>query len=478
MSNVAAQTVLPLWPKPIPIIGGTGAKGSGKSRFGLSICPGPKTLVYDLEQSTVSYDYIGFERVDIQKQMHSTHPKGYKPTDLWVWWLNHVRSLPVDKYRVIMVDPVTDLERGLADWVVANPSFFGHTPGQYAKMSGIMWGDAKDYLKMVLADITARCETFYFTAHIGAEFVGNTATGKMKPKGKETLFELASLYLWFERNPDKNGALGVPSAHVRKSRLEVGSVVDGEVVSYAVLPPRIPVATPKAIREYFKFPAGSKSLVEGEKAVEEKMSDDARLELETRKAEALRDIALGRQPEGSSESHSPSSSSAAFSESPGGMIDVETQVQEIYRGRIQVAETIEALQSIGEEVKAAKLSQDKKLELRAVWNNRRDEIRGKVEKPVAEEKPVVQEVAKEPQAAPVVEVPFGTATQIRDSLLSKPLNEAGKIAVKVLETVIEAEKSEGKPVAVDDSGNATVLSDDGPSFGTMIGSAVPDLNDE
>lgn len=305
---MSTSTAAPLWPQPIPILGGTGAVGSGKTRFGLSICPGPQTIVYDLEQSSLPYSHFGFERVDVQREMYKTHPNGYKAIDLWVWWLKHVRALPQNKYRVIMVDPVTDLESGLIDWVEANPKHFGHTEGQYASMSALKWGDVKAYEKMVLADVSARCETFYFTTHITSEWEGKSPIkGKFKPKGKETLDQLASLYLWFSREPDpRTGERPkVPSAHVRKGRFEVpkrnpdGSIATneyGDVITYEVLPPNLPVATPGRVRWYFDNPIGQAGLKEAERVREHvvTMSADERLRLETAKAEAERDTALAR----------------------------------------------------------------------------------------------------------------------------------------------------------------------------------------
>lgn len=304
------MSTAPLWPQPIPIVGGTGPRWSGKSKFGLNICPGVRTtLVYDFEQSTTSYEGeyarigVPFDRIDMQKEMHNfkdekgtfSYRNGYKPIDLFSHWLKHVRALPADKYRVIMVDPVTDLERGLTDWVAANPRFFGHTDGQYAKMSGIMWGDVKDYQKMVLADLTARCETFYFTAHLGMEFKNKEPTGKEKAKGKETLYELASMYLWFDRSPDSRGVRpNVPAANVEKGRMERAELIDGEVVSYSILPARLPIATPKAIRDYFKNPAGKREASDGERLIEQKMSADERLRLETAKAQAEAETAQAR----------------------------------------------------------------------------------------------------------------------------------------------------------------------------------------
>lgn len=285
----------PLFPQPIPIIGGTGEKWSGKTYFGISIKPGPRTLVYDFEQSSVSYTFAGFERIDVQKAMHAKFPNGYKPVDLWLWWIDHVRKLPAGKYDVIMVDPVTDLERGLVDWVFANPTAFGHTSSQYQKMSGVAWGDVKDFYKMVLADITAKCQTFYFTAHVGREFKGNVATEQLKARGKETLFELCSLYLWFERSPNARGERPeIPRAKVLKSRLSVGTVENDELVSRSVLPSRLPQATVKAIREYFAAPAGGRTQREDELAPEVGMTDDERLRLQVQKAEAEAVVAQSR----------------------------------------------------------------------------------------------------------------------------------------------------------------------------------------
>lgn len=278
-----STTAPPLWPQPIPIIGVTGPVGSGKTKFCLSICPGPQTLVYDLEQSSASYSYIGFERIDVQKEMQKIKPNGYKAIDLWKWWISHVRAIPPGKYRVIVIDPVTDLERGLTDFVAENPGAFGHTSKQYDMMSGIMWGDVKDFEKQVMAEICGRCETFAFTTHLGNVWGDDKKpTKEKKPKGKESLMQLASLYLMLSRET----GVGPPSAVKLKGRLEIGEVIDGEVVSYEVLPPRLPVATPKAIRDYFKNPAGRKPLTEAEKVKIEVMSEDERLRLETAKAEA------------------------------------------------------------------------------------------------------------------------------------------------------------------------------------------------
>jgi len=296
MSDLSRGGVTPLFPKPIPIIGGTGPFGSGKSLFGLTICPGPQTLVFDFEQSCASYSELGHDRINVMEVMQASHPNGYKPVDLFQWWFRYVKSIPKGKYRVIMLDPVTDLERGLTDWVVANPQAFGHTAAQYAKMSGIMWGDVKDYEKAVVADLSARCETLYFTAHLGMEFKDKEATGKMKPKGKTTLEELASVYFWFDRRPDAKGVKpNKPAAKVLKTRLLVTAVTaDGEIEMQGVLPPVMPVCTPKALRDAFAKPAGGREIDDIERHVEDVMTEEDRLRLNIQLAEAERDAAQAK----------------------------------------------------------------------------------------------------------------------------------------------------------------------------------------
>lgn len=287
----------PLWPIPCEIIGATGAYQSGKTHFCVTICPGPQTKVYDFEKSAKPYESLGFERVDVPAVMLANYPAGYKPVDVFLWWLADVRATPPGKYRVIVADPVTDIERGLVDWVNANPQFFGHSAGQYARMSGLMWGDVKDYWKLILTDLAARCETFAFTTHLGAEFKDNQATGRQRPKGKDTLMELASLYLWLERKKDAAGNMPAkPSATVLKHRLSFLRVdpVTGDVDTRPAVPPRLPVATPAALRQYMLSPPDYENLSESERAPEVVMGDEERLRLELAKAEAERDAELAR----------------------------------------------------------------------------------------------------------------------------------------------------------------------------------------
>jgi hypothetical protein len=106
-------------------------------------------------------------------------------------------------------------------------------------------------------------------------------TTKTAPKGKSTLYELASLYLQLEREPNKNGEISpVPSAIILKERLSNTSIVNGEPVIQPMLPPRLHVATPKAIREYILNPPNYDKLKGFEKIKEKALTEEERLELQ------------------------------------------------------------------------------------------------------------------------------------------------------------------------------------------------------
>jgi hypothetical protein len=266
----------PLWGKiKIPVLGLTGEFESGKTLFALSVDPNvfatdaePMTLLWDTEGSASSYvDSLNFVHRDLAETMRAKFPKGYKPIDLFETWYVEARNVEIGKYRVLGLDVVSEIEEGLVDWVRANPEEFGHTKGQYAKMSGLVWGDVKSLWKRILTDIAARCETFVFTAHTRSVWRGDKPVpGKRQPKGKETLMELASLYLWLDRTPEP----GKPKAP-RKF--------------YPILPPRLPEATPDAIRAYIESPPDYAKLKKGEQATDETLTPAEELAIRAEIAE-------------------------------------------------------------------------------------------------------------------------------------------------------------------------------------------------
>jgi hypothetical protein len=275
-----------LWPKRLPVIGGSGRYESGKTLFGLSISPGPSTICYDFEDSSAPYEAIGFERVDVPRLMQARRAGSYNPLDTFVWFWDQMKALVPGKHRVIVVDPITDIESGAVQWVKQRPQDFGYTPAQFSRMEGIMWDCMKQLWKAILLDISTKVETFYFVAHGKREWIGSTPTTKEVPKGKQTLMELASLYLWFDRSPNKDGEKPAkPAANVLKQRIIDFSMAEGVLEIAPILPPRLPEATPQAIREYMLHPANYDKLKPEERYVERAAGQDEILAMQQNIAE-------------------------------------------------------------------------------------------------------------------------------------------------------------------------------------------------
>lgn len=292
------KDVQSIWgPIPIGFLALTGEFSSGKTLFGLTIDP-KNTLCYDNENSSETYTALGFHRIDVAKEMLKKIGKGktYKPIDRYEWWLDDVRKrTDSGNYTVVFVDPFSEFDIGMSDYVFAHPESFGKTKQQFTSSGGMFWGAVKDYQEQVLDDLRARCQTFAVTLHMRNEFRGATPTGKREPKGKETLFQLATLYLQLERNeiktgPRKGEVPAVPSAILLKHRLtHISYGEDGELSIAPILPPRIPIATPKAIREYLANPADYNHLKKEELLIHEEMSEEEKLRLQLQVEQARRD---------------------------------------------------------------------------------------------------------------------------------------------------------------------------------------------
>jgi hypothetical protein len=276
----------PLWGDiDIPIIVATGEYASGKTLLGLTICPGPETLVYDNEGSSLTYRSLGFTHVDMAEELAKKHNgQRYSAQDRYIWWRDDIlERAKSGKYRVGVIDPASEIEDGIAEYIKTHVSEFDLTAEQVRKSLGLFWGAMKKEWKFTLERLRPYFETLYLTVHLRDQFVGNAPSGKREPKGKDTLMELASLALWMERTPDKDGVVPAqPAAHVLKSRLARPHFdpETGEVDVVPILPPRLPIATPAAIRKYIASPPNYKRLKEGERFHEKVMSEDEKLRLQ------------------------------------------------------------------------------------------------------------------------------------------------------------------------------------------------------
>ena len=276
----------PIWPSniKIPVLGVTGDYSSGKSLFITTIDPA-NTLVFDWEQSLGSYESLGFTRVNVPEILNQLYPDGYSPADAFVWWKDQISQIQPGQYSVIGVDPISDIEEGLVEWVKSRHKEWGFkTEESFVSTGGIFWSKTKSEWKKILVDLSVRCQTFAYTTHLKVVWKNGKPTKETTAKGKSTLRELASLFLFMERPYGQE----VPSARVIKTRLAVAKTVDDDISIVPVLPPRLPVATPKAVRKYVLSPPDFAHLSEEEQQIEKPMTEYEKLEAQQEIAEQTR----------------------------------------------------------------------------------------------------------------------------------------------------------------------------------------------
>ena len=287
------------------VFGVTGEKWTGKTFLTTALAPGDhpeghpfagmkRTLYLDFEKSGANYGGH-VERVDVSAELLKMYPKGWTPTDVFVWFQNKIHSIPPGRYDAAIADPITDVENGLLDYVRANNKKFGISDGQLSKMSGLVHSAAQVLMKRLLVELASRAKIFAFTAHMKTEWKNNKPTATRIAKGSGVMYEVATLYLELGRDmpTPENPKIQPPYAKVLKDRLAFTIIDDeGDVIPLQVLPPRIPVCTPKGLRAYVKKPIGArKELAPEELIVEPGITDDERQLIQLEIEHAKRDTA-------------------------------------------------------------------------------------------------------------------------------------------------------------------------------------------
>lgn len=311
MAKAKTEVIVPagrLWPNTpwgspmeIEVFGATGEFSTGKTILGLSIAPGvhpaghpfagqPRTLYLDLEKSGTSYAGTGCQRVDVPAEMSKAYGAKYTAKQVAEWFNSIPGRVKPGQYDAIVIDPINDIESGEVDIVKANPADYGYTKAQLDKSVPLLMAAMKSHYKKLLMGFAGVFKCLYFTVHLRDEFKGGSPTGRREPRGKETLAELASLYLWLERLPDDKGRTSaVPSAIVIKHRLSDTRVNEaGELEVVELMPRRIPVATVQAIRQYIASPPNIEKPAAGESVVEKEVTEIElqRMRLATAEAQA------------------------------------------------------------------------------------------------------------------------------------------------------------------------------------------------
>lgn len=281
-----------IWPNnvKIEVLGVSGPYSGGKTIFVLTIDP-KNTLYFDFEKSGGTYESLGITRVDVPGELLKKYPNGYTPKQAFEFWYERVKAIKPGQYTVVATDPISDIEDGLVEWVKSRYKEFGFSSAdKFQSTGGIFWSKVKSEWKRILADLAARCQTFAFTSHLKAVWRHGKPTTQQVPKGKATLMELSSLYLLLERTAPKDQPTPlIPSATVLKSRLSTAVLLDdGDLSIVPCLPPRLPEATPKRIREYIVTPPDYGHLDASEIEQEKELSEAEKLELEAKVAEDKR----------------------------------------------------------------------------------------------------------------------------------------------------------------------------------------------
>lgn len=270
----------------IPVIGFSGGYGTGKTLAGLSLSP-TETTEIGVEDSGVTYHLPIAQRHSMYSEVKAKAKDGIPtPIECFEWFQD---LLPKVTTRILFIDPITDIQQGLVDWVEAHPEKFGKTKAQYEKASGLLWGDVKSYIKILLGRMSKQVECLIFTAHMGTVWKdGKPVAGKEKAKGLDVFRELSSLYVHLTRpvDPSSGKQPDAPVGHTclphGKSRLAHTIVQpDGTVKIEAILPPRMEPFTWEKLRGYVLKPPDFSKLKKTELATIDHMTAEERLLLES-----------------------------------------------------------------------------------------------------------------------------------------------------------------------------------------------------
>jgi len=280
-----------LWkPYKIPVVVLAGETGSGKTLWGLTADPDvlnfdvpPPVITWDTEGSSESYEgHLNFKRIDMVKRCVEAYGADYNPEKMFLAFKEDITALVPGKYSVAMIDTASEIEAGHADFIRTHPGECGYTAIQFAKAAPLMWGAVKaDYKKLMMA-LASKVETLVINVHMRDEFKGGRPTNKRKPKGKDTLMEIASLYMVLDRSAPagKKDPPMVPSGITNPptGKTRIVGVINGKVQQ--LLPPYLKNASPDGIRHYLSAPPDFTSLAPSERAKPiQVMTDDDRLEL-------------------------------------------------------------------------------------------------------------------------------------------------------------------------------------------------------
>lgn len=279
----------------IPVLGLAGEFSSGKTLFGLTIDP-ENTLVIDMEESSATYSSLPIKkRISFFDEMVAKTGGKRIPSneEKFSWFRDILMNMPAGEYSVLFVDPITDIEDGLVEYIENHPEEFHLSAKQIAEAGGLKWGAVNAHWNTLIGFASRKVQTLAFTAHMGNVWDGGRPVkGARKAKGKTALRKLASLYIELRREVGKDGRVSkLPTGLVfgdnAKERMSIWVPSRKEFVQ--ILPPRIEDCTPSKIREFIKNPVGLRDLKKSELLPQKpELSADEKLLIQAQIAEDQR----------------------------------------------------------------------------------------------------------------------------------------------------------------------------------------------
>lgn len=295
-------------PLRIPVIGVAGEHGSGKSTWIATIDP-MRTCMIDAEESSVSYNLPFAKRYNLYEELGAkTQGRAFRPIQAFEWFKALVEGeIQAGQFTVVGLDPASDIEHGMVEWVKDHHAEFGLSRNQVENAGGLLWGAVNEYWKAFIGILSSKVQTFAYTVHMGSVWKGGKPVeGKRKAKGKSSLKEVTSLFMTLDRSAQLNAEnqLEVPAAPTAytvdplgKARLHHTQVdpQTGEVLGIQpILPPRIVNCTPRKIREYIAQPPDWENLKPEEQLVERKLTETEQREREDERQQTELEIETAR----------------------------------------------------------------------------------------------------------------------------------------------------------------------------------------
>lgn len=254
----------------------TGHFGVGKSTFAAQ---------FDNPASVAFLDFDGGKSRNLNDMLHfgawfpvlelAAAKKGanYTDQDLFNVFTEILNGMPAGRFNTAILDNIGPMEAAFAAEVKRSPATYGCNP---ANVSAGRYGGANPGVKFLISRVIAALNakgitTIVVTAHVGAVWInGVPVLNKFNAKGSEAWQQAALMTLALVPG---NGV--APAGIVIKEafgQMEFDAE-KGDFTPKRVLPTKLPVATPAAIREYIANPISDRPALPEEIATEEEKAE-------------------------------------------------------------------------------------------------------------------------------------------------------------------------------------------------------------